>query len=373
MKQTQYLILQKQSINLLISNYYQIYQYDESSYIGFQSDYEADILVRIQQINSNQCILDCQHDTECQSRYCNCNIAQIGQDCNLIIDDLTQQQIFQGGKIYYIDIEQFFYEKEEVQLQFQNSTSFYGFCITQNFNLNQISKQTTTTLHISLDQVKECYNDVIDLKEQSNSTINFYYLVYFDSNYLIYLESSNSVSDDYLLTIILSTTLSSFALCFIFCLMKSKCYPKQKAKKKVEIKYDLKQLPSLTEILFPSQEYGILRVRCDRFATYNQCLICLDPFYDDSLVRVTFCNHIFHTTCFDKWMNVHKSCPNCRSLFDQESMLKYQGCIKKDSDMLQWSSRTDEIRIHLGPLINETLQQQPQASQMESLRNIQAI
>ncbi|CAD8143849.1 unnamed protein product [Paramecium pentaurelia] len=373
MKQSQYFVLQKQSINIIISKYYQIYQYNESLYIGFQSTYETNIIVRIQQLNSNQCILDCKNETECKSQFCNCNLAQIGQDCSIIIDDLTQQQIFQGGKIYYVDIQKILNQNEEVLIQFQNSTSFYGFCITQNFNLNQIQLQTNNTLYISLNHIKECYKNIIELKEQYNSTINFYFLVYFDSNYLTYLKTSIQDPQNYFLIIILSTTMSSIAICFLICLIKSKCYAKQKTQKNVDFKYDMKHFPSLIEKLFPSQQYAVLRNKCERFITLNQCLICLDPFYEDSHVRVTYCNHIFHTSCFDKWMNVHKSCPNCRSSFDQESMIKYQNSIKKNSDMLQWSSRTDEIKVNLRPLINETLQQQPQASQLESLRNIQAF
>ncbi|CAD8050197.1 unnamed protein product [Paramecium sonneborni] len=373
MKQTQYLVLQMQSTNKLISNYYQIYQYNESLYIGFQSSYEANIIVRIQQINSNQCILNCQNGTECKYQFCSCNLYQIGQDCNLIIDDLTTQQIFQGGKIYYVDVQKIQKENEEILLQFQNSTSFYGFCITQNFNINQISNQTNKTLYISIDQIKQCHNNVLNLKEQFNYTVNFYYLVYFNSNYLIYLESPVQNSDNYLLIIVLSTILSVATICFIFCIIKSKCYKKQNGQKKSELKYEIKNVPSLIEKFFPSQEFLALRNKCEKFITLNQCLICLDIFYDESPVRVTYCNHIFHTSCFDKWMNIHKSCPNCRSLFDQESILKYYISNKKDSDMLQWSSRTDEIKINLRPLINETQQQQPQVSQLDSQRNIQAF
>ncbi|CAK71331.1 unnamed protein product (macronuclear) [Paramecium tetraurelia] len=354
-----------------ISNYYQIYQYDESLYIGFQSTYEANIIVRIQQIISNQCILECQNETECKNQFCNCNFYQVGQDCNLIIDDLTSQQIFQGKKIYYVDVQKGQNESQSVLLEFQNSTTFYGFCITQNFNPNLITQQNNKTLYISLDQINQCYEQVNNFREQFNSSINYYFLIYFDTNNHTYLESAIQNTDNNQLIIILSTILSSISFCFLFCLIKSKCFKKQKEPEKENQKYELKHAPSLIDQFFPSQEFAALRNKCEKLVTLNQCLICLDLFYDDSRVRVTYCNHIFHTSCFDKWMNVHKSCPNCRSLFDEESILKYSN--QKEAEIFQWSSRTEEVKTTMKPLINETQQQQPQVSQLDSQRNIQAF
>ncbi|KRH95235.1 putative E3 ubiquitin ligase [Pseudoloma neurophilia] len=42
------------------------------------------------------------------------------------------------------------------------------------------------------------------------------------------------------------------------------------------------------------------------------CLICLEQFEDNSMVKILCCKHYFHVECFEKWLPREKTCPLCR-------------------------------------------------------------
>lgn len=50
----------------------------------------------------------------------------------------------------------------------------------------------------------------------------------------------------------------------------------------------------------------------------NECSICLDTINDKDLYQ-TSCNHTFHRSCIQKWVQKHLSCPLCRTdIIDHE-------------------------------------------------------
>lgn len=46
------------------------------------------------------------------------------------------------------------------------------------------------------------------------------------------------------------------------------------------------------------------------FNDADDCSICLEPF-DEEVVAVVHCGHVFHQTCIDQWLQVRPSCPLC--------------------------------------------------------------
>lgn len=46
---------------------------------------------------------------------------------------------------------------------------------------------------------------------------------------------------------------------------------------------------------------------------HQNCPICFDDYTNISRIYKTKCNHYFHQTCIDKWLDYHKNCPICRN------------------------------------------------------------
>lgn len=61
---------------------------------------------------------------------------------------------------------------------------------------------------------------------------------------------------------------------------------------------------------FPTQKYN------DAYfysAEDAQCTVCLAEYRKDDILRILpYCSHSFHSTCIDKWLQQHSTCPVCR-------------------------------------------------------------
>ena len=44
----------------------------------------------------------------------------------------------------------------------------------------------------------------------------------------------------------------------------------------------------------------------------NECTICIEKYKKHEKIITLDCNHEFHSKCIKKWLNLKKSCPNCR-------------------------------------------------------------
>ena len=42
------------------------------------------------------------------------------------------------------------------------------------------------------------------------------------------------------------------------------------------------------------------------------CTICVEFFSPESEISLTPCGHFFHSTCIKNWLEIRKSCPQCR-------------------------------------------------------------
>ncbi len=45
----------------------------------------------------------------------------------------------------------------------------------------------------------------------------------------------------------------------------------------------------------------------------EECVICFDNLDEQYKVKMINCNHIFHKECINKWLNVKRTCPCCRT------------------------------------------------------------
>ena len=54
--------------------------------------------------------------------------------------------------------------------------------------------------------------------------------------------------------------------------------------------------------------------KCDDFKETEKCCICLKQFVANETVKVD-CGHKFHVQCLTPWLQLHNSCPLCRTEF----------------------------------------------------------
>ena len=44
----------------------------------------------------------------------------------------------------------------------------------------------------------------------------------------------------------------------------------------------------------------------------ESCTVCLGPYEDNDIVKITPCNHVFHPECLKGWIKENHTCPVCR-------------------------------------------------------------
>ncbi|XP_065585787.1 LOW QUALITY PROTEIN: E3 ubiquitin-protein ligase RNF128 [Cyrtonyx montezumae] len=44
----------------------------------------------------------------------------------------------------------------------------------------------------------------------------------------------------------------------------------------------------------------------------DTCVVCIDLYKPDEVVRILACNHVFHKNCVDPWLLEHRTCPLCK-------------------------------------------------------------
>ncbi|XP_010633656.1 RING finger protein 148 isoform X2 [Fukomys damarensis] len=44
----------------------------------------------------------------------------------------------------------------------------------------------------------------------------------------------------------------------------------------------------------------------------DNCVVCLDTYKPQDVIRILTCKHFFHKTCIDPWLLAHRTCPMCK-------------------------------------------------------------
>ena len=52
----------------------------------------------------------------------------------------------------------------------------------------------------------------------------------------------------------------------------------------------------------------------------KSCVICLNDFDNDSLIKLLRCSHTFHSSCIDKWFETSYKCPVCRDIVGESDV-----------------------------------------------------
>lgn len=52
----------------------------------------------------------------------------------------------------------------------------------------------------------------------------------------------------------------------------------------------------------------------NNYDNHNECSVCLSVFEEgEDVKKLPMCNHCFHASCIDMWLNSHIHCPLCRA------------------------------------------------------------
>ena len=44
-----------------------------------------------------------------------------------------------------------------------------------------------------------------------------------------------------------------------------------------------------------------------------ECVICMDTCNNNEMKQLPICNHSFHKSCINQWLNIKQNCPICRA------------------------------------------------------------
>lgn len=50
----------------------------------------------------------------------------------------------------------------------------------------------------------------------------------------------------------------------------------------------------------------------------STCLICKDEVENGFTITHCGCNVIYHSKCYEKWINNNRSCPTCRHIYNKK-------------------------------------------------------
>ena len=76
-------------------------------------------------------------------------------------------------------------------------------------------------------------------------------------------------------------------------------------------------MPPLEDVETPVQIKNLNENTQIKLFTKNSitphCIICIEDFKENDIIRELSCDHFFHQKCIDKWFESNKKCPLCRN------------------------------------------------------------
>lgn len=56
----------------------------------------------------------------------------------------------------------------------------------------------------------------------------------------------------------------------------------------------------------------------------SSCIVCLDKYQENQIIRILPCNHIFHYKCLKPWLKTSSFCPLCRTNIKEKIWEKFE-------------------------------------------------
>ncbi|CAD8058066.1 unnamed protein product [Paramecium sonneborni] len=294
-----------------------------SIYIGIFSQKYDIITTYVYNKQSNDCIMNCKYDGICKSNSCQCKEGYFGYDCKYQGSNILNEEYLMRLNYYYVDLEQF--KDSNFSIKFKKNGKYSYQCLSINPYLKQTNIVDRDSILISTEQINKCLQQVQQLG------VSKYYIIQVYQEDLLYIlkqESENSNDQKTILIAILSTCLSILC-CIFFCIFR--CYKSNRIIQNANLNQNRilinlqtnKANPNFTQeiaSLIPSIEYQAIFKKYPQIRDYKECAICLDNFKQEQIVRVTYCQHVFHIKCLDAWMKKNQNCPICRSVQDRNTI-----------------------------------------------------
>ncbi|CAK56523.1 unnamed protein product (macronuclear) [Paramecium tetraurelia] len=298
-----------------------------SLYVGIFSKYSDSINISINSKLQDDCLSLCKNNGYCIQHTCICLEGYFGYDCEYQGFDILIQDYLEKDKFYYLDVMKI--GSSDFSLEFKNSGKVSHQCFMENPYLRKAEVEESASIKISAEEIMKC-----QLASTSSSKAQHYIIVQQYSVGFLYIQYYQKEEVDHFKTIII-TVVSTGAIClccFVICIFK--CYRLRLEKTQQtnnannigNLSKNLKIFESSFDWthLIPAVEYQSLLRKSPQIKDQIECQICLDSFKYEQFVRVTYCMHVYHYKCFDKWMKQNLICPICRSPQDRKSIDKIQ-------------------------------------------------
>uniref|UniRef100_A0A672UCX7 Ring finger protein 128 n=1 Tax=Strigops habroptila TaxID=2489341 RepID=A0A672UCX7_STRHB len=72
----------------------------------------------------------------------------------------------------------------------------------------------------------------------------------------------------------------------------------------------------------------------------DSCVVCIELYKPNEVVRILTCNHLFHKNCIDPWLLEHRTCPMCKC-----DILKVLGVEVKDVESVQVTVSSESSNV----------------------------
>ncbi|CAD8055863.1 unnamed protein product [Paramecium sonneborni] len=302
--QTQVLFIQHNHHSTLVSQYYNIFSIDKHKcHASVYSSQDSIYLLTVESYEIEECALNCKNHGICVKGFCQCPLGYFGYDCDIITTNIEQNNYFFGFQILYLDL--ITLQSVDYVIELNQELTYSIICYANSSHL-QIPNQIGKILQINENQINSCKQQTQLLQQQTK--INYYSQFIFVTNTSKIVSYSHQADEQYssiIVFIVLASILSVIIIIIIVVYI-------------FKIKNERKQQKQTIQMenLMPAQQFFSVSDRRSPYQDEQSCSICLEPFKPDSIVRMTYCEHIFHVTCLQNWMKKNKICPLCRAALD---------------------------------------------------------
>ncbi|CAD8058124.1 unnamed protein product [Paramecium sonneborni] len=326
-------------------NKFSIYKLSEkqiSIYIYSSDDAQYNIILKSSQ--NGECYNQCNNNGLCISNqilFCQCNEGYLDSTCQLqstvifapsLVQFEMKQQTFKNiltiplkEKSTSLQIEVNSSARIITYLGCQRDKDYIPFYQSNSFYQNEIS---SGILKFSKDDIQYCQENTNKIESMLGFNLDNYIILLLvnDQNYntqvelKLFIESSQEDTSGLEIYYILAGALGALiiALLIIICVI----YFQRKARRintgpqngqnsgldSSKRKYNL----NFKQDYIPVELYEQIIQEYPGLVEISDCQICLVEFQKQDLVKLTYCLHLFHSTCIDEWRRRNQTCPFCR-------------------------------------------------------------